>query len=45
MHQPVARGRTNVPRLSLAAAESIILALVISVLSFGFLRLVQKGRR
>lgn len=35
----------NSNNLSLAAAESIILAVVISVLSFGFLRLVQRGRR
>ncbi|WP_217370258.1 carbohydrate ABC transporter permease [Nonomuraea antri] len=34
----------NGNNLSLAAAESIILAVVISVLSFGFLRLVGRGR-
>ncbi|MEV5888734.1 carbohydrate ABC transporter permease [Nonomuraea fuscirosea] len=35
----------NSNNLSLAAAESIILAVVISVLSFGFLRLTRRGRR
>ncbi|MER6943203.1 sugar ABC transporter permease [Nonomuraea sp. NPDC000554] len=35
----------NSNNLSLAAAESIVLALVISVLSFGFLRLVGRERR